>query len=372
MIDGRDNTLKTGDRMNTRRIEKLLALATLAALAAGCGEEPVEETPVVRPVKIVTIGGPGSGAIRELPGTIRAVQNADMAFEVPGRITDFLVTEGQDVTRGTELARLDPRDYDASFDQANAAYRKAQADLARSERIYKQDSGAISTSKIETDRKAVEVAEAALRQARKAVEDTVLRAPFDGLVARRLVEDFQNVQAKEPVLILQDLSSLEIEVSVPERDVARSGQRPDLERVTQQAQLRVQVSSLPGSNFPAVLTEFATTADPATRSFQARLKFEPPDDSTVLPGMTARVIYNAILDDVIRLPSHAAFSDDLGNALVWIVVPDSMRVARRPVTLGGLTGSDVEVVSGLAFGDQVAISGVSQLREGMQVRRLEN
>ena len=358
--------------MNTRRIASILILPSLGLLAASCGEEPVEEAPVVRPVKIVEIGGAGTGATRELPGTIRAAQSADMAFEVPGRITDFLVTEGQDVTRGTELARLDPRDYQASFDQMDAAFRKAQSDLARSERIYQQDPGAISTAKIETDRKSVEVAEASLRQAEKALEDTVLRAPFDGLVARRLVEDFQNVQAKEPVLILQDLSSLEIEVSIPERDIARSNQRPDPDRITAQVQPRVQVSSLPNREFPARLKEFATTADPATRTFQARLTFDRPEDVTVLPGMTARVTYNAILDAAIKLPSNATFSDASGNPQVWVVDPDTMQVARRAVTLGALTGDEVEILSGLDSEDLVAVSGVSQLREGAEVRRFEN
>lgn len=358
--------------MNTRRIATHMLLPALAVVAAGCGQEVVEEAPVVRPIKIVEIGGPESGALRELPGTIRATQNADMAFEVPGRITEFLILEGRDVTEGTVLARLDPRDYQAQFDQADAGYRKAQSDLERSERIYAQDPGAISTAAIETDRKAVEVAEAALRVAEKALEDTVLRAPFDGLLARRLVEDFQNVQAKEPVLILQDLSSLEIEVSVPERDIARGGSRPDPEEVTRQSRPRVVVSSLLGREFPAELTEFATTADPATRSFQARLKFQPEDDSTVLPGMTARVIYNAILDSVVSLPSHAPFSDDEGNANVWIVDPGTMQVSSRPVTLGSMSGASVEITSGLNNGDLVAVSGVAQLREGMQVRRLND
>ena len=131
-------------------------------------------------------------------------------------------------------------------------------------------------------------------------------------------------------------------------------------------------SSLPGLEFPARLVEFSTTADPATRTFQARLQFDTPTDQNILPGMTARVIYNAILNGTTTLPSTAAFSDASGNANVWIVDPDSMQVSRRAVTLGELTGGDVEIRSGLDAGDLVAVSGVSQLREGMQVRRYDN
>lgn len=318
----------------------------------------------------MTVGEATAATAREFPGTIRATQHADMGFEVSGRIIERLVNEGQRVKKGDELAHLDDRDYQAQLDKATARLREAQSELNRSERIYEQNPGAISTQKIDTDRKSVEVAEAEVRIAQKAVEDTVLRAPFDGLVARRLVEDFQNVQAKEPVMILQDISELKIEISVPERDMTAGAAR-SIEEITKRAQPRVEISSIPGRSFAARVSELATTADTVTRTFQVRLVFEPPDDVSILPGMTARVIAQPLTDDVIRLPSHAAFADESGAAQVWIVDPSTMKVQRRPVQLGELTGSDVEITDGLLKGDQVAVSGVSQLRDGVQVRRYE-
>ena len=338
-------------------------------LISGCEQEPVEQAPVVRPIKIMTVGEAGAAADREFPGTIKATQHAELSFEVSGRIIERFVNEGQRVKRGDELARLDDRNYQAQLDKTKATLREARSELDRSERIYQQNPGAISTQKIDTDRKSVEVAEADLRIYEKRVEDTVLRAPFDGLVARRLVEDFQNVQAKEPVMILQDVSLLEIEISVPERDMTRGATTRTPDEITEEAQPRVEVSSLPGRTFPARVSELATTADPVTRTFQVRLVFEPPDDVAILPGMTARVIANAIGDDIIRVPSHATFADESGAAQVWLVDPSTMQVARKPVQLGELTGGDVEILGGLAEGDQVATSGVSQLRDGIEVRR---
>ena len=198
-----------------------LLLACTLAFVAGCEKEPPAQPEVVRPVKMLTIEGAGAVSQRAYPATIKATQQADMGFEVPGRIVEFLVNEGQIVEKGALLARLDDRDYQAELEKALANQRKAAADLNRSLSIYRQDKGAISKGTIESDRRAKEVTDAALRQAEKAVEDTLLRAPFDGLVARKLVEDFANVQAKEPVLILQDISQLEVEVSVPERDISQ-------------------------------------------------------------------------------------------------------------------------------------------------------
>jgi multidrug efflux system membrane fusion protein len=358
----------------TLSIPRRLLLPGLVAACSvlffgGCEKQTDEQPTVVRPVKMLTIEGPGTSSQREYPATVKATQQADMGFEVPGRIVEFLVDEGQTVEAGKVLARLDDRDYQADLEKARANQRKALADLERSLSIYKQDKGAISKGAIQSDRRAKEVTDAALLQAEKAVEDTVLRAPFDGYVARKLVEDFANVQAKEPVLILQDISQLEVEVSVPERDIAQGIPRQSPEEITQRVKPEVSVSSIPDRTFPARVKEFATTADPSTRTFQVRLIFEPPEDVSILPGMTARVITNVVREGGISIPLIAAQSDADLQAFVWKVDPESMTVSRQPVMLGAVHGAQVDIESGLEQGDVIATSGLRYLEDGMQVRR---
>lgn len=348
---------------------------TLGLLTAGCKEQQVEQEPVVRPIKIGTIGSLDAASVREYPGTIRAFQNAEMGFEVQGLITEFLVREGDLVGRGKVLARLDDRDYQAGLRSARAVLRKAQADLTRSLNIYEQDSGAISRNTIDTHRRAVDVADAQLAVARKALEDTRLRAPFAGRMARKLVEDFANVAAKQPVLILQDTSTLEIEVNVPERDVVYSRANAKLtekaESITAQSKPQVIVSALSDRSFPAQVKEFATTADPVTRTFAVKLTFENPKDVNILPGMTARV--RAVIDPDLAwsVPVTAAQADENGKSYVWKVDASNMAVRRAPVELGEVFGDRVWIKSGVKEGDMVAVSGVTQLREGMKVRKYE-
>ena len=343
-----------------------------AALLAGCEEPPPERPEAVRPVKIFTVGDLERALVRDYPGTIRAAQTAEMAFEVPGRITEFLVKEGDAVEKGAILARIDPRDYVAELEKEQANLRLAQADLTRSLNIYKEDPGAISSERIDLDKRAVGVAQAGLAQAQKAVEDTELVAPFAGLMARKLVEDFQNVKAKEPVLILQDLAHLEIQVSVPERDMTRTERALSPEQITAEVNPRVVVSSLPDLEFPARIKEVATAADPTTRTFQFMLIFDRPEGVNVLPGMTARVLVDPVSGYALLVPSHATRADANGKAYVWLLDPGTMKVSRRPVELGLLTGANVEIRAGLEPGDQIAISGVRQLRDGMQVNRYQS
>jgi RND family efflux transporter MFP subunit len=357
--------------MRGRGFPGVLAALVAAFGALGCAEEAPEPEPVVRPVKMLTIGG-RAGGLREYPGRLRAGQQADMAFEVSGRIVEFVHREGERVAEGGVLARLDPRDYDNQLAQAQAGLKNRRTYLGRIAQAHK--TGAVSDQDLNDAEAQVEVAEAEVRIKRKALEDTVLRAPFDGIMSRKLVEDYANVQAKQPVLIFEDPGRMEIKVSVPERDLAarRSG-RVDPDEVTARLEPQVIVTSMPDERFPARLKELATTADPTTRTFEATFAFEP-GSSTVLPGMTAKVILTAPASDLdvgdIAIPARAAVADENGEAAVWIVAEDNT-VSLRPVTLGPLRDDEVLVTAGLSRGDTIVTSGMTQLRPGLEVRRWE-
>jgi RND family efflux transporter MFP subunit len=139
------------------------------------------------------------------------------------------------------------------------------------------------------------------------------------------------------------------------------------------AKLRVSISSIPDRSFPAWIKEFSTTADPVTRTFKATFAFAPPDDVTVRPGMTAKVTgtggASRAPSGALAIPARAVLTDETGEAFVWVVDPKTMTVKRTPVAAGDLSGESIAIRSGLAGGEQIAISGVHQLRDGMQVRR---
>ena len=216
----------------------------------------------------------------------------------------------------------------------------------------------------------MDVAKANLAVAKKAYDDTKLRAPFSGRMARKLVEDFQNVQAKEPVLVLQDTSTLEIEINVPERDVAQRPPATGGDPALKQIQPEVIVSALPHLKFPAWVKEFASAADPVTRTFSVKLNFKNPGNVNILPGMTARVQVTVDPQHAWSIPVSAALADDSGKPFVWKLDATSKTVSRAPVELGNLIEDRVVITDGLEEGEMVAVSGVHQLRDGMQVRIL--
>lgn len=352
----------------------LVAVAALLTNAFGCGDEAPPPAPdPVQPIKILEIAGVGSVGTVDFPGEIRAAQEVALAFEDAGKLIELPVLDGQEVAQGEVLARLDPRDFENVRDAQNAKLASAKADLSRVQALF--DADVTSQQELDTALSRYDIARADASRALKALEsNAIISAPFAGTVAKVFVKNFQNVNAKETIVLLQDTSSLEVAFAIPE--AALAGRRPGRSADERDAQLqpRVTVSSIPGQSFPAKMKEFSPTADPNSRTFQAVVTFERPREITILPGMTASVQVNLSYPGSegggsIQIPSMAALADEQGKAYVWKVDPSNMQVSRLKIELGPLSGESVSVTSGLVSGDWIATSGVHQLREGMSVSR---
>jgi RND family efflux transporter MFP subunit len=199
------------------------------------------------------------------------------------------------------------------------------------------------------------------------LSDATLRAPFDGVIARRLVDENQNIQAKSPVVEFQDVEEIDIVVDVPEMVMS-----VDL-KTAEIVSLTAEFSGAPGIEFPVRIREIAQVADPATQTFQVRVAMPAPTEVRVLPGMTATVTGTyrraKILGNPILVPISAIHRTAAGEQVAWII-GDGDKVASRPVEVGEASGGEIAVLRGLAPGDRIAVAGVTFLREGMLVRDL--
>ncbi|MGI9248309.1 MAG: efflux RND transporter periplasmic adaptor subunit [Woeseiaceae bacterium] len=359
--------------MNASKTTFLAALGLCAVFFAACEKEAVEAPEVVRPVRILTISSLQGGETLSYPGEIQGAQNAELAFEVAGRLIELPAEEGIEVTEGQLLARLDPADYQSALDAAQARFNSAKDTFDRYSEVFER--GAISRQDFDNARRQIEVQRADLTSAKKAVSDTELRAPFAGRIGRTYVDNFNNVQAKQPILVMQDLTQLEIVVNIPEQDWLRAKPGLTLTQRNERAKLEVSLSTLPDRSFPAALTEIAASADPVTRTFAAQALFDPPGDVSILPGMSATLTARipSDVDDLassIQIPANAIIGGDDGGSYVWKVDSSTMSVSLSPVTVGQLSGSEVDIVEGLAMGDRIAVSGVQHLADGMKIREL--
>jgi RND family efflux transporter MFP subunit len=368
------------------QIKSGLAICTVSlALLSACGqsEEPAKTIETIRPVKLMKVSGSLAGKTRKLPGTVRAADRVDLAFQVPGPLIELPVKEGQVVKKGTLVARIDPRDYETNLRNAEGVLAKAQAGLAyaiaehkRYVNVKQTDAGAVSDSMVSLKLAAEKVASADLQSAKAALaavkdqlEYTRLKAPFDGVIARKYVDNYQEVLAKEAILSLQNLTSVEVLIDVPElmvMPIRKTKPRFYAEFAADQSR-----------RFELQVKEFATQADSVTQTYRVVLVMPAPAGIRILPGMTVNVSIEFTEDAVeggagILIPAIAVFADNAGHSQVWVIDPQTNKVQRRAVTIGDLSGNDsIRIVSGLNADETIAISGVSSLSEGQTVRALE-
>ncbi|MEM6534302.1 MAG: efflux RND transporter periplasmic adaptor subunit [Pseudomonadota bacterium] len=347
----------------------LAAVLSLLLVSCSSGESTEPTEPLVRPAKLVVAEKAGSRRDLSFPASVEAEQSAELTFQIAGEIRELNVLEGDAIETGTLIAKLDQRDAQNDLAQAEAEYQNAEAEYQRARRLAEQD--AISRSVLESRESDRDVKLALLRTARKALSDTVLLAPFDGVISRVDGRQFQNVQAKEVVVVIQSLE-VEAVINVPSTILARSSQ-------LEPENVSVILDVAPGQPIPAVFKESTLTADAATQTYEVAFTFTPPEDITILPGMTGTVqtSFNVIslIDSEaeselgVAVPLTAILAE--GDAqYVWVVDPDTMALSKRRVEtrIDASTVSSVSAISGLEGGETVVAAGVAFFHEGMIVR----
>jgi RND family efflux transporter MFP subunit len=360
----------------------LTGFVFISLVLAGCGKEEAKKE-VIRPVRSVRVAGQLQMLTgRSFPGKATATQQTNLAFRVAGPLIEFPAKVGDEVKKGDILARIDPRDYEVELRNVQGQLKKARAlltlaksDYNRVKRVAAKDPGAISQAMIDAKKGDMDSARAQVQSLRASVATakdnlsyTFLRASYDGTVVETFVENFENVQAKQPIVRIVDTTRMEFTINIPESLISRAA---DVARVL------VRFDAFPDHDIPATIKEIGKEASRTTRTFPVTLIMDQPEGLRVLPGMAGKAWADKISTELTRdvvggppVPVAATFTED-GKSYVWIINEDSMTVARREVTLGRVTNDGVSTMGGLEGGELVVSAGVHSLVEGQKVRFLE-
>ncbi len=353
------------------------ALTVVAAsICASCGERP-ESEPIIRPVRAVRIGDVASFSGRQFPGRAEAYQQAELSFRVSGTLTVLSARLGTEVQEGEIVAQLDARDFEVRVRGAEAALARAQADVARTREEFTRgtsafERGGVSEIEMVRVREALNIAtataeamEAELQSTRDDLTDTSLRSPFNGEIAARFVENFQDVRAKQPVVRIIDNDRIKFTVYIPENMMAL---------LTYVEEIRCEFDAFPGNEIVATIDEVGREADSVTRTFPITLVMEQPEGVRILSGMTGRAWVARTREPgeelkVFDLPMAAIVDGENGAQFVWVINESSGVVTKQLVTTGPISQAGIRV-SGLERGSIVATAGAAFLREGQQVRAM--
>lgn len=351
---------------------RLASPALLAVLLTACSQ-PNATVEEVRPVRVVTASQNGSVPSNSFAGQIRARTETDLAFRIGGKIIAKLVNSGEHVKKGQLLARLDPSDTSLDINAKQAQLAAAESDLAQQQlnlQRYQQllAKQFISQAQVDSQLNGVNAARskrdearAQLAASRNQGSYTQLLADADGIVSQISAEPGQVVAAGQAVARLAHDGEREAAIQVPENA---------LQQVRQQKQFAVTLWA-GKQQFQGKLRELAGDADPATRTYAARISL--PDANALALGQTATITLDASatpLSQTLRLPLTALL-DEQGKHYVWVVNDKDLRVIRRPVSVASIDSNSVTLQAGVHPGEKVVSAGVHLLHDKQRVTLLQ-
>ena len=332
----------------------------------GCKQEETAKNEVIKPVKTMQVESTTQLLNLKLPGTVRASKRAELSFNVPGRIVILNAKEGARINEGDIIAELDDRDYKNNYQSAKANLKEARLTFKRYRNLIKEK--AVSKASLDKVEKAYDIADANMKVAEKALNDTKLKAYFSGTIAARYIENFQNIQAKQAIVSIEDKSALEIVVHVPEKGLVKKSREDVLS-------IYASFDAIPNKKFALDVKEISTKADPATRTYAVVFTMPAHKKYNILSGMTADVDIQVstgekTATEMILVPVTAVMGDKENNSYVWMYSAETGTVSRRKVVIGKMTGMNIHIVSGLRYGETIVTAGVNYLVDGMKVRPL--
>lgn len=391
-------------------------------------KETVKEA--VRPVKTVLLIQNGETEKRSYPGIAQARREVKLSFRVGGPLITFEMETGQRVSKGEVIAGIDTRDFRIRVSKLSAAIREAKSNLKvmkkgarkedlesrtadvrasraqlleaelnykRYESLFKEKAASksifdrmkaaydmakarehASVQNLKKARKGaraedVDAMEARiaglktdLRAAQNALEDTVIKCPFNGFIDKTWVENYESVVPGQPIVSVLDLGKMEVRSAIPEEMVVR---KKDFTRFV------CEFEAFPNQKFNATLSQVGKKTASANQSYPITLKISKKDCCRTTPGMAATVTIElnktGTSGNGYLLPVASVFADEKGEDHIWIVDEESMKVKKVPVVLGQLAGDTIQLVSGGLPEARVVTAGAKFLRQGQKVRLLE-
>jgi RND family efflux transporter MFP subunit len=352
-------------------------IALLAAAAAAYTLWPASGVPV-HVITAEAASGGGSGL--DATGYVVARRQATLSAKILGKLVEVNVEEGQHVEIGQIVARLDDSNYAAALRQAEAQAAQARANLSDQEAIYERyrrlhAENAISTDAFENQRLAydtartqLDVADATAALAQTYENDTVIRAPYTGVVTDKAAQIGEIVApaaagggfTRTGIATIVDMDSLEVEVDVSEDYI---------DRVHPGGEAGIRLDAYPDWNIPGTVIAIIPTADESKGTVKVRIAIHAKD-ARILPQMGARVAFLGLPGSgalhAVRVPADAVKAAG-ATGTVYRVLGDN-NVEELQVRLGAKTAGTITILSGVAPGDRLAAGNLSQLKDGARIR----
>ncbi len=338
-------------------------------------------------VKLTTVTlqtGSYSSAVLNASGYVVAQRKAAVASKGTGRLIFLGVVEGDRVKKDQIIARLEDNDIKAQLDQAKANLKLAEADLKDAENFYNRQKELfskvlISEQEFETAEArynrtlaSIDLAKAQVTGAEVAMENTLIRAPFDGTVLTKnadvgeIVSPFgASINSRAAVVTMADMTSLQVETDVSESNI---------EKIITNQECEIFLDAYPEKSYPGYVAKIVPTADRSKATVLVKVGFQKYD-SRVLPEMSAKVSFltpktdqTEVDERPIRVVPSSSVVKRKGRDVVFIVKND--KAVEVQVQLGRKFGGDIEIISGIEAGESIIDKVTENIKDGVELKVL--
>jgi membrane fusion protein, multidrug efflux system len=334
----------------------IVALVLLAALLAGCGRSEAPEAPKPTPVRVAHASqGPAVPPI-DTNGIVVNKDEMRLSFKMGGVVRRIHVQEGDAVKRGQRLAEIELTEVDAQVEQAQQLADKAARDLKRGENLYADQ--VISLEQLQDLRTQAAMAAAANKSARFNLGYSVITAPRDGVVLRKLVEERELVPPGAPVLVFgESARGYVVRAALADREIVnvKLGDKGE-----------IRMDAFPGEAMAGTVIEVASAADPKSGMFPIEVRFDaaPP---RLVSGLVARLRLapESSAPRLTYVPMAALVEGEGDRASVFVL--DDGKALKRDVRVAFITADAIALESGLSAGEPVITDGALYLENGEAV-----
>lgn len=334
-------------------------LTPLFAAAQDTENAAREEQPVF--VQTMIVPSPDQDVTRQFFGQVAALETVDISFEVGGYLDVLDAREGALVSQGDLLGQLDLGPFQRAVERAELTLSQAERDLERARTLAQRNvTSAVQADNAETSR---DLADVALREAREALNDATITAPFDALVADRLGTAFANVAPGTPVLRLHNMSEVRVEFDLPERLLSVIGNPSD---VTFTGEVSGHYEDI-----PLTFREFRAETRGVGQSYTISLAVTPVEGVRLLPGRTISVFATLTTEtDGVVLPTSAIATQADGRQTVAVVVSRGDGLIAQLVDVDVQSSNGTEFVAiGLEADTEIVAIGAHLIADGQRLQR---
>jgi RND family efflux transporter MFP subunit len=353
-------------------IHAILLLIASAALFSSCGSpttaSQIPDTEII-PVTLQPLHAGAHTAGIPVSGQFTTDDEVLLSFKTDGIIQHILVKEGDAIRQGQTVATLNPTEIDAQAQQAQLAYEKAQRDYQRTNNLYKDSVATLE--QLQNSKTALDMAQQQLRTAQFNRSHSIITAPRNGYVLRKLASEGQQVKSGAPVLETNGAQSGNwlLRVSVSNREWAA---------IHLQDSAAVEVESVPGKTFHGMVSRKGEGVDPATNAFQVDIRLTGARPSAIAFGMFGKAIIHPRQSNTgsssngpWAIPYEALLDGDGGTGYVF-VTNDGKTAKKIKVRISGMEKDKVIISEGLDSVQHVIISGSAYLKDGSGIRVINN